>query len=110
MTTSVELVWEPECPNADAARAVLREALRAAGMPEVWTEWEIGSDELPTHARGFGSPTILVDGQEVTGHHGGDSDDCCRVYVTDEGYAGVPSAASVVVYLEKRGIRQRGRQ
>lgn len=96
----VELVWDHECPNVEAARCVVREALRQVGSAEQWTEWRIGTDELPAHARGFGSPTILVDGLDVTGQPGGESDNCCRVYLRPDGMAGVPTVEEVVTRLK----------
>lgn len=97
----VELVWDRECPNVEAARTVVREALRQVGSAERWTEWRIGTDDVPVHARGFGSPTILVDGKDVTGHPGGDSDECCRVYLHSDGMAGVPTVQEVAARLRK---------
>ena len=99
MPTSVELIWQRDCPNVEAARTTLRQALVAADLAADWVEWEIGEHALPAHARGYGSPTILVNGREVTGQAAGDSDDCCRVYATADGYAGVPSLEIVVARL-----------
>ena len=95
----LELVWEKDCPNVGAARAVLRDALGQIGLAKQWQEWQIGVDALPAHAQGYGSPTILVDQLDVTGHASGGSDDCCRVYLTAEGLVGVPSVAAVVTRL-----------
>ena len=92
----VELVWEKDCPNVEAARQVIRDALHQSGLAERWQEWQIGRDALPAHAHGFGSPTILVDQRDVAGQRGGGSDDCCRVYVTDQGFRGAPSVQAVV--------------
>lgn len=96
MTQRLELVWDSGCPNVEAARAVIRAALSEVGLPERWAEWQIGVDALPAHAQGFGSPTILVDGRDVGGHGGGDSDACCRVYVSAKGVVGVPAVEDVV--------------
>lgn len=92
----IDLVWERGCPNADAARSVVRQALGEAGLEPQWTEWEIGADELPAFARGFGSPTILVDQHDVAGLAGGGSDDACRIYLDDGEMSGVPSVETVV--------------
>ncbi len=100
-TPRVELLWEPDCPNVEAARGVVREALERAGLPLRWVEWRIGADEQPDHTRGYGSPSILVDGQDVTGHRGGGSDDCCRVYDGTNGLSGVPDVQLVVDRLTR---------
>ncbi len=61
----IELVYDPGCPNVDAAREVLTECCRAAEIPAVWTEWSTDDPECPHYARNFGSPSILVNGEDV---------------------------------------------
>ena len=99
MTVRIELVWEASCPNVAAAREVVRAALSAAGLPERWSEWQIGVDALPERARGFGSPTILVDGRDVADQAASGADDCCRVYRTASGLRGVPAVEAVLARL-----------
>ena len=53
-TPRVELLWEPDCPNVEAARGVVREALERAGLPLRWAEWRIGANDQPDHTRGYG--------------------------------------------------------
>jgi mercuric ion transport protein len=64
---TVELLYFPECPHVSAARAQLRRAFDALGLPAVWTEVDVTARGAPAHTRGYGSPSILVDGREVTG-------------------------------------------
>ena len=66
-TPSVELIYFAGCPNVDAARAALRTALGAAGLPLTWQEWDQTAPTAPTDVQGFGSPTVLIDGRDVTG-------------------------------------------
>jgi len=54
----VELRAVPDCPNLDAARELLRSCLGAAGLPDDAFVERIG--EYP-------SPSIVVDGVDVTG-------------------------------------------
>ena len=54
-------------------------AFSRAGLSARWKEHQIGSADAPTSVRGFGSPTILVDGVDVDGLTAG-AEDCCRVY------------------------------
>ena len=67
ITPDVELIYFGECPYVDVARAALSTALGAAGMPLVWQEWDQTAPTVPAHVQGFGSPTVLVDGRDVTG-------------------------------------------
>lgn len=60
----IDLVYVEGCPNLDATRANLRSALDPTGAG--WREWDAGSAETPAEFRRFGSPTILVNGRDVT--------------------------------------------
>jgi hypothetical protein len=61
----IELVYDPDCPNVDRARDILATACRGADVPAVWSEWNSEDAECPAHARNLGSPTILVNGEDV---------------------------------------------
>jgi len=61
----IELVYDPGCPNVDLAREVLTAACRGTDAPAVWTEWDSEDPECPPHARNLGSPSILVNGEDV---------------------------------------------
>jgi mercuric ion transport protein len=60
---TVELVYFDGCPNADEAR----DNLRAVMKDRPWREWNLHSEDTPDRVRRFGSPTVLVDGRDVTG-------------------------------------------
>lgn len=70
MTATVELVYDRDCPNADGAREVLRIALNAAGLEPQWIEWDRGEATSPSYTMHYGSPTILVNGEDVSGEGG----------------------------------------
>ena len=63
----VELIYFDGCPNAAQARENLREAIRTSGQDLTWSEWDLMDPSTPADFRRFGSPTILVDGEDVTG-------------------------------------------
>lgn len=44
---------------------MLTEACRAADIPAVWTEWSSEDPECPEHVRNLGSPTVLVNEEDV---------------------------------------------
>jgi hypothetical protein len=104
---SIELIYDPGCPNVDGAREVVAHALQAAGAPAVWTEWSTADARCPDTRRGYGSPTILDNGDDVApGPHEWMHPDegaapRCRVYETPEGHAGVPPLAKVQAAIEE---------
>ncbi|MDT8369084.1 MAG: hypothetical protein RQ745_07740 [Longimicrobiales bacterium] len=61
-TPTIELVHFDGCPNADQAR----ENLRAVVGEGAWREWNLSSESTPERYRRFGSPTVLIAGEDVT--------------------------------------------
>jgi hypothetical protein len=92
----IELVYEKTCPNIEAARSQLLRAFAEAGITPRWQEWEVSTPEAPTHIHGYGSPTILVDGKDVSGDNIEGDDYCCRVYSHGESNKGVPPVTDIV--------------
>jgi len=70
----VELVYFDGCPNVDEVRA----SLRAAMDDGSWREWNLSSADTPERFRRYGSPTVLVDGRDVTGDGGITGAMACR--------------------------------
>ena len=78
----VQLLTFEDCPLADAARASLDKALADCGI-EGYEEIDILDPSVSDEQRQWGSPTILIDGTDVTGQRQGDGVGC-RVYSTPE--------------------------
>jgi hypothetical protein len=92
---TVELIYEASCPNVGEARAELLRAFSLAKARARWTEWDVTDPKSPERVRKFGSPTILVDGRDVSGEvelAGA----ACRVYA---GGRGSPSATTIAAAL-----------
>lgn len=87
MSPRIELVYDSDCPNVDAAREALRRALREMDLPEQWVEREWGADPENEHdIPDRGSPTILVDGSDVSASDSRQtSGSSCRLYSDDSG-------------------------
>lgn len=101
---NVELICAADCPHVDAAREQLRRAFRTVGQPANWQEWDRGDTASPAYVRQFGSPTILIDGQDVTGTAPSADADCCRVYHSQhDGLRGVPPVEAIVSALLQGG-------
>lgn len=100
----IELIIERTCPNVEAAREVIRAACIKLGIETRWREWDIEDIELPVHAAGYGSPTILVDGVDVANERP-DNSACCRLY--QQGTQVVPALTQVIDALTRADRPQR---
>jgi hypothetical protein len=62
----VELLWWEGCPSTERAHSALREALGELGLGHVEVQMrEVRTDDDARNARFVGSPTILIDGQDL---------------------------------------------
>lgn len=103
----VDLVYDRDCPNVERARSMIRRALVEVGAAVSWREWDREDAGTPAEFRNYGSPTVLVNGQDV----GCDENDearsdanSCRVYVDECGcMCGAPSSQLIVEAI--RGAR-----
>jgi len=87
----------------------LRLALSKAGLGVAIEEVDTGSSETPEALRGWGSPTILIDGRDVGGEAPAGAG--CRLYRGEDGEArGAPSAALLQAALERWGHGEPGTQ
>ena len=80
-THRIDLVYFEGCPNADQARENIRAAAGLAGLPPErteWSEWDLMSGDIPEALSEHGSPTVLVDGHDVTGTAPGADGIACR--------------------------------
>lgn len=100
---TVELVYDGDCPNVAEARAQLMRALARTKLQPTWQEWRGDDPASPEHVRGYGSPTVLVDGQDVSAG-ANSSGACCRLYEQADGrIGGAPSVDVIAAALERRG-------
>lgn len=103
---TVELIYDDECPNVKDARAQLLRAFAETGLSPQWQEWDRNAPESPPQVRAYGSPTILVNGQDVADTFPSPDADCCRLYMDDGGgLRGVPSVAVLAsALLRAKGL------
>lgn len=103
---TVELVYDSDCPNVADARAQLLRAFARTKAEPRWQEWRADDAESPEHVRGYGSPTILVDGNDVAAKKQGNGP-CCRLYPQSDGsMRGVPSVETIRAALEANDDQQ----
>lgn len=86
----IQLLIFDGCPLADAARTSLQTALASLGLRD-FEEINILDAATPNELKGWGSPTILVEGEDLTRNAKGEGVGC-RVYNTPNG---VPSPQTI---------------
>ena len=91
-TPNIELVYFEGCPNAVQARENIKAAAEASGQPIEWAEWDLLATSTPEDIKRYGSPTVLVDGHDVTGDRPGNSAMACRA-------DGAPSVERIAALL-----------
>lgn len=104
---AVDLVYDDGCPNVAVARARLERAFAQAGMPARWREWWANDANAPAHVRGYGSPTVLVDGRDVAGAEPSPGMQSCRVYGQTDGSPGAPAVEKIVAALLRGDVQHR---
>jgi hypothetical protein len=93
----IELIYEKTCPNIQLAREHLKKALKLLGFKAKWQEWEITDPDCPTYAHGLGSPSIMINGKDVSDMITKGDDFSCRLYADEQGKAcGAPSVKSLI--------------
>lgn len=101
---NVEFIYEQTCPFVRDARRRLIEGFRQAGLKPRWSEWEVSEPRAPEHVRGLGSPSILIDGRDVSGAPREETENCCRIYALNDEPRGVPPLAMVVAALRASDV------
>ena len=95
----IDLIYDEDCPNIELARSQLRKALTNCGRPLDWNEYASSNPDIPAYARGYGSPTILIDARDVCGAAPQNAP-CCRIYGEGTEAKGAPSTAQIIAALK----------
>ena len=99
-TPKVQLLVFDGCPLADAAKQALDEAAAALNLGS-YEVIDILDPETPETLKRWASPTILVNGRDVTGGVAGDSVGC-RVY---GGPDRVPDTETIISCIRRERAR-----
>lgn len=92
------------CPNAAAAADRVRSAITRLSIDtaSVNLHWvDVRADATPDAFAG--SPTIVVDGLDLFPSDGRTRSASCRVYLTPEGLAGLPTTDQIAQRLQAHG-------
>ena len=100
----IEVVHVDDCPNWREAGERLRDALAATGLDGTAIKYCLLATAGDTaRVRFAGSPTILVDGEDLFPGAGQTTELACRVYTTPTGLAGLPTTEQLIDAIAHRG-------
>jgi len=103
----VEILYFEGCPNHEAARALVERVSREVGIEPELRLVQVPDEDAARRLRFLGSPTIRVAGHDVD-PQAAERDDyllSCRVYRTENGFAGQPDERWVREALERAASR-----
>ncbi|MEQ8353511.1 MAG: hypothetical protein RH862_18695 [Leptospiraceae bacterium] len=96
----ISILYEPDCPNFEQARAEVESLCRQENLDFSIEMVDTSSKNCPSELRNFGSPSVLVDGQEVDA--ASDAGKCCRIYRGSGGQLqGFPSRQSILDAIQR---------
>ena len=112
MKAEITLLYDPDCPNVELARENIRQALAKLSLATNWKEVNISEPQTPKQLKVSGSPTVLVNGADVSDTPADGKVACCRLYNSEDGQlARAPSIDAVVHAIkavrEKRSTRRK---
>lgn len=96
----IQLLYFPGCPHVGIARGNLRRVLAARQMNTAIEEIDTTAPGTSQHLRNWGSPTILIDGVDVTGGRA-PTGPSCRLYPGATRPAGAPSAEVIRAAIDR---------
>jgi hypothetical protein len=95
----VELLYFDGCPHWKVAEARLHEVLDAGGEGGQIELRKVTTPEQAQRLKFQGSPSILIDGRDPFAGESGPIGLACRVYETEDGPQGSPTAAQLRAVL-----------
>jgi hypothetical protein len=105
----VEVLYFDGCPTYRAVEKTLREVLSAEGMDAEVETVAVNTDEEAARLRFPGSPTIMVDGEDLFPVPERERYALgCRMYMTPEGLRGSPTVEMLEAALEERMVGRAG--
>lgn len=90
-----ELIYFRDCLHVDRARSNLHAALTDSGIHDPVHEWDRDDPAAPAYVRGYASPTVLVNGRDVSDDPISSGAPSCRL-------AGAPTAEAIRRAIEGR--------
>lgn len=99
---NIELRFFDDCPNWKTTLSLVEQIVDDLGLEAIVTTTRVATPE-DAETLGFrGSPTVLIDGEDPFDDGNAPVGLACRIYRTEEGLKGAPSAAQLRDALSKR--------
>lgn len=108
--TKIELIYDSGCPNVDAARANLKQALANLPFENDWTEWERTAPSAPAYVQRYGSPTVLIDRIPIGKEDVDEAGNSCSIYFNKDGeITHVPSVNQIRSAIQEVSLKRKPR-
>ncbi|TDZ81809.1 alkylmercury lyase family protein [Mycobacteroides salmoniphilum] len=99
---NLEILQVPDCPNVQLLEERIAAALAGEQIAVTITHRVVNTPEEAEAHRMAGSPTLLVDGQDLFGERGLSAGLSCRLYPgPDGGFQGAPSVGALRAALQR---------
>jgi hypothetical protein len=93
----IQILRIDDCPNWQDAETHVREALAALNRTDIEVTVRLLETEEDAVSVAFaGSPTILIDGQDLFPSGGTTTELACRIYRTEHGFTGAPTTQQIL--------------
>lgn len=96
----IEILVTKDCPHEDTAIDLVGMAANSLNVAPQVTVIEVADLTEATQRRFVGSPTIRVEGRDVSPPNDPDASLSCRLYKTTHGLSGVPDVSLVLAALK----------
>ena len=97
----IEIRFFDDCPNWKTTLSLLGEIVDDLGLDAIVTTTRVATPEDAETLGFLGSPTVLIDGEDPFDVGNGPVGLACRIYRTEAGLKGAPSAAQLRDALSK---------
>ena len=98
----IELRFFDDCPNWKATSTLLRSIIDELGLDASVLNRRVETPEEAEALDFHGSPTVIIDGEDPFAEEDAPVGLACRIYRTETGFTGAPSAAQLRDALSSR--------
>ena len=102
----IELIYDRDCPNTDIAKTNLTQALSRLNISQPIVEWQKNDPHAPDYVQNYGSPTLLINGEDVLKLDTNSNSKSCRLYPDSNGnLQGAPDCDTIIKAIHRANSR-----